>query len=163
RRGGVPPIRRSRRAPELVRLVGPARERVEQARLHPRLEKRPPGAHGLDRLLDLSRARVLREVAACPRLHGGQNRLVVRVCGQRASHAGTSRRTRNPSGTGPASSVPPSRAARSRMPVRPWPPGWGGAGGEAAPPWSSTVSSACPPRYTRRTVTSAGCACLRTF
>ena len=50
--------------------------------------------------------------------------------------------TRNPpDGSGPASTVPPKRWARSRIPISPCPAPAGSAGAAAPEPWSAIVSS----------------------
>src|SRR4051812_31163250 len=90
----------------------------------------------------------------------------VLVVGQhQPDHAGWSlgRRARTPnppSGRGPAVSSPPNNAARSRIPVRPWPGSWSGCPG--APSSVTSTVTHCPSHRTA-TIARAEPACLRTL
>src|SRR4051794_18942911 len=76
-----------------------------------------------------------------------------------ASTGSIARSEKPPSGRGPASSVPPYSATRSRIPTRRWP----SAPFETPRPSSSIASSTAPSTY--RTITSAcaACACSSAF
>src|SRR6185312_16625130 len=58
-----------------------------------------------------------------------------------SSSRGRLARTRKPPAYGPASSLPPNRAARSRIPIRPWPPPARAIGRGACPRGPSSVTS----------------------